>query len=247
MKIGCRGLDGGAVIILVVVRTLFVAAISILATVASSALAAANEPKVDLDLVILVDESASLSKIDVMKEISAVASLVSRRELAGGSLRTRVAIAGFGSGQNSVDEKCSLIEVTVDNIRELQACAERVTRRTTGQHTDFAKALAYASVVFRASGNPQARRGVILLTDGKYDPSGNRSSSELTGAEKDALESALESLRTDAAQIWPLGFGKYRRKNWAISPRKERHRNARPPFRPMRGSPTTSPSIAICL
>ena len=200
--------DGDTVMSVSFFRALFGAVLSILAIVSSPARAAAVEPKVDLDLVILVDESASLSKTDVMKEISAVASLVSRRELAGGSLRTRVAIAGFGSGENAVDEKCSLIEVTIDNIRTFQECADRITRRISGQHTDFAKALAYASTVFRASENPQARRGVILLTDGKFDPSGNRSTAGLTDSENDALEIALESLRTDGAQIWPLGFGK---------------------------------------
>ena len=160
-----------------------------------------------LDLVILVDESASLKSADVLAEIEAVSRLVARRELSGES-KVRVAIAGFGSGEAAVDEKCPPFTVATDNVQDLVVCAERVRRRaSSGQHTDFAKAFAYASKTFRDLGTSASARAVILLTDGKYDPVGKRSSSGLTDGDRDVLDSATSALRADGAQIWPLGFG----------------------------------------
>ena len=135
-----------------------------------------------LDLVILVDESSSLTNSDVQAEIRAVISLIARRELSreDGNTRvaTRVAIAGFGSGSAAVDEKCEPTLITIENVQDLAVCAEKVRRRnSTGQHTDFAKAFEYASTVFEASDSRGSDRVVILLTDGKYDPDGKRGSS----------------------------------------------------------------------
>ena len=161
-----------------------------------------------LDLVILVDESASLTSSDVRDEVQAVASLVARRELSGNKLTVRIAIAGFGSGENAVDEKCPLQFVTTDNVADFIRCADQVSRRSSsGQHTDFAKAFEYASSVFNSKSEKEAGRAVILLTDGKYDPFGKLKSAGLTAADAAALESATTSLRKDGAQIWPLGFG----------------------------------------
>ena len=161
-----------------------------------------------LDLVILVDESASLTSSDVRDEVQAVASLVARRELSGIDLEVRIAIAGFGSGDNAVDEKCPLQLVTTDNVVDFVRCADQVSRRSSsGQHTDFAKAFEYASSVFNSESRPLAGRAVILLTDGKYDPFGKLKSAGLTAADASALELATTSLRKDGAQIWPLGFG----------------------------------------
>jgi len=165
-----------------------------------------------LDVVILVDESSSLSSADVQAEIQAVAGLVSRRELSGEALRTRVAIAGFGSGPAAVDEKCPPVLVTTENVQDLIDCAQLVRRRSTsGQHTDFSKAFAYASETFKRFGTSASARVVILMTDGKYDPVGKRSSSGLTDADRDALNESTAGLRADGAQIWPLGFGQVER------------------------------------
>jgi LPXTG-motif cell wall-anchored protein len=158
--------------------------------------------------VILVDESSSLKNADVQAEIQAVAGLVARRELSDESLKVRIAIAGFGSGDRAVDEKCPPLVVTTKNVRDLIVCSDLVRRRTgSGQHTDFAKALTYASETFRTVGGSGVARVVILMTDGKYDPVGKRSASGLTDAQRDALDEATASLRADGAQIWPLGFG----------------------------------------
>ena len=162
----------------------------------------------DLDLVILVDESSSLNNSDVQAEISAVISLISRRELSGEGVSTQVAIAGFGSGSSAVDEKCAPTFVTTENILDLRVCAEKVRRRSgAGQSTDFAKAFEYASATFDAIKEQGSVRAVILLTDGKYDPEGKRSSSGLTAADIGRLNESTAALRERDAQIWPLGFG----------------------------------------
>ena len=165
-----------------------------------------------LDLVILVDESSSLTNSDVQAEIRAVISLIARRELSreDGNTRvaTRVAIAGFGSGSAAVDEKCEPTLITIENVQDLAVCAEKVRRRnSTGQHTDFAKAFEYASTVFEASDSRGSDRVVILLTDGKYDPDGKRGSSGLTAENIRTLNESTASLREKNVQIWPLGFG----------------------------------------
>lgn len=171
--------------------------------------------KKGLDLVILVDESSSLSSSDVQAEIRAVISLIARRELSGENTITQVAIAGFGSGVAAVDEKCAPTFVTIDNVFDLIICAQKVRRRSsTGQHTDFAMAFKYASATFEKMENinssrfVELRRAVILLTDGKYDPDGKRDSSGLTAEDILALNESTAALRKDDAQIWPLGFGK---------------------------------------
>jgi len=182
-------------------------------TLTSAATARISASQVDsLDLVILVDESASLKSADVQAEIQAVAGLVARRELSDQSLKVRIAIAGFGSGENAVDEKCPPLVVTTKNVRDLIDCSDLVRRRTSsGQHTDFAKALTYASQTFQSLGASASARVVILMTDGKYDPIGKRSGSGLTDADRDALDEATSALRADGAQIWPLGFGQVER------------------------------------
>jgi len=165
-----------------------------------------------LDLVILVDESSSLTNSDVQAEINAVISLITRRELSredGNTwVQTRVAIAGFGSGSAAVDEKCEPTIITIENVQDLAVCAKKVRRRnSTGQHTDFAKAFEYASTVFEATDLQGSARVVILLTDGKYDPEGKRGSSGLTAENIRTLNESTASLREKNAQIWPLGFG----------------------------------------
>jgi len=184
------------------------------APIATSAATARSSSPVSksLDLVILVDESSSLRPADVEAEIQAVATLVARRELSDEKLVTRIAIAGFGSGDEAVDEKCPPLIVTTRNVLDLRDCSDLVRRRSNfGQHTDFAKALSYASQTFRNLGSPASSRVVILMTDGKYDPVGTRSGSGLTEADRAALDEATSALRADGVQIWPLGFGQVER------------------------------------
>jgi hypothetical protein len=172
------------------------------------ALASGEASDITLDLVVLVDESESLRSTDVANEIEAVKRLVGRRELWGGDVQVRIAIAGFGSGLAAVDEKCPLSLVTIDNVEEFARCADRIQRRgSTGQHTDFAQALEYAAGVLGSGGETGAARVVVLMTDGKYDPLGRRSASGLTADDERALSVSAARLNDAGAQIWPLGFG----------------------------------------
>lgn len=189
---------------------LFLAGLLLALVPTQTLLAQASDVQVpgSLDLVVLVDESSSLSNEDVKSEIRALTSLISRRELSGDSLQTRVVVAGFGSGPSAVDEKCPPTTLTTENVQELISCAEKIRRRSaSGQATDFAQAFSYASSVFRRLEGDGVARVVILLTDGKYDPRGVRKTSGLSADDIDALESSVSALRTDGAQIWPLGFG----------------------------------------
>ena len=90
---------------------------------------AADSDKV-LELVILADESTSMSLSDINSEIDAIVEMVSRRELSGDSITTRIAVAGFGSGLNAVDEKCAMRQVETSNINEFRDCVAKIKRRS---------------------------------------------------------------------------------------------------------------------
>ena len=162
-----------------------------------------------LEIVLLADESASMSMSDINDEIDAIVALVSRRELSGDSPSTRIAVAGFGSGLNAVAEKCPMQQVNTANVNDFRDCVEKIGRRSgSGVHTDFASAFEYAVEIFNASNSVDPSRVVILLTDGKYDPFGKRGDGEPTSLEVSSLEDATDALREIRAQIWPIGFGK---------------------------------------
>jgi hypothetical protein len=169
---------------------------------------AADNDKV-LEMVILADESTSMSLIDINSEIDAIVEMVSRRELSGDSVMTRIAVAGFGSGVNAVDEKCSMRQVETSNVNEFKDCITKIKRRSgSGVDTDFASAFEYAAETFRSTNTTNPSRAVILLTDGKYDPNGKRGNEQPTSSEVAKLNDATDALRGLRAQIWPIGFGK---------------------------------------
>ena len=169
---------------------------------------AADSDKV-LELVILADESTSMSLSDINSEIDAIVEMVSRRELSGDSITTRIAVAGFGSGLNAVDEKCAMRQVETSNINEFRDCVAKIKRRSgSGVATDFASAFEYAAEIFKDTNATNPSRAVILLTDGKYDPNGKRGNGQPTSSEDAKLNDATGALRALRAQIWPIGFGK---------------------------------------
>lgn len=162
-----------------------------------------------LDLVVLVDESASLKQSGVQKEISAVTALVSRRELSSDA-PVRVSIIGFGSGKSATSVKCRLTEVTTSVITDLVSCAGKVRLRTKrgSRDTDFAAAFRAANLEFESALKMSNKRAVILMTDGIYDPSGRREADGLGAGEVAALNSSLAEMSRAGIQVWPLGFGK---------------------------------------
>jgi hypothetical protein len=169
---------------------------------------AADSDKV-LEMVILADESTSMSLSDINSEIDAIVEMVSRRELSGDSITTRIAVAGFGSGVNAVDEKCAMRQVETSNVTEFRDCVAKIKRRSgSGVATDFASAFEYAAEIFRGTNATNPSRAVILLTDGKYDPNGKRGNGKPTSSEASKLNDATNALRELRAQIWPIGFGK---------------------------------------
>lgn len=169
---------------------------------------AADNGKV-LEMVILADESTSMSLGDINSEIDAIVEMVSRRELTGDSITTRIAVAGFGSGLNAVDEKCTMRQVETSNVTEFRDCVAKIKRRSgSGVATDFASAFEYAAQIFKSTNATNPSRAVILLTDGKYDPNGKRGNGQPTSAEVAKLNDATDALRGLRAQIWPIGFGK---------------------------------------
>jgi len=162
-----------------------------------------------LEMVILADESTSMSLSDINSEIDAIVELVSRRELSSDSITTRIAVVGFGSGLNAVDEKCAMREVDTSNVNEFRDCVAKIKRRSgSGVATDFASAFEYAAEIFRGTNATDPSRAVILLTDGKYDPNGKRGNGKPTSSEVSKLNDATNALRELRAQIWPIGFGK---------------------------------------
>ena len=169
---------------------------------------AADSDKV-LEMVILADESTSMSLSDINSEIDAIVEMVSRRELSGDSITTRIAVAGFGSGLNAVDEKCAMRQVETSNVTEFRDCVAKIKRRSgSGVATDFASAFEYAAEIFKSTNATNPSRAVILLTDGKYDPNGKRGNGKPTSSEASKLNDATNALRELRAQIWPIGFGK---------------------------------------
>lgn len=169
---------------------------------------AADSDKV-LEMVILADESTSMSISDISSEIDAIVEMVSRRELSSDSITTRIAVAGFGSGVNAVDEKCAMRQVETSNVTEFRDCVAKIKRRSgSGVATDFASAFEYAAKKFKETNATNPSRAVILLTDGKYDPNGKRGTGQPTSSEVAKLNDATDVLRGLRAQIWPIGFGK---------------------------------------
>ncbi|MBU0479447.1 VWA domain-containing protein [bacterium] len=166
-------------------------------------------------IVLLIDESGSLSEQDVAAEISSAGYLA----LADPSGNSQIAVVGFGSsnttGQNAVQEYCAFTPSSGDSSRLLSACLDKVHPRSIqeGNDTDHAAALEHALELLegeRASDGSDYRKVVFLFTDGVLDvhnsPSyGSRDRDEEAWRiiEEDLLPRAEQA----GIQVWPLGFG----------------------------------------
>ncbi|MFI9560922.1 VWA domain-containing protein [Nonomuraea endophytica] len=165
-------------------------------------------------VVILVDESGSLTERDVTRERRA-AQLIALGEL---SPHSQVAVVGFGSsngpGQSAVDIACPLTGVQTAQDREsLSRCVEKLRRRGAGEgsDTDHAAALAQALDIMNEADDQQRAKIVFLLTDGVLDV-GN---SPQYGADAQArnrnaqtqIDRTLKEAKRERVQLWPLGFG----------------------------------------
>lgn len=180
-----------------------------------------------IDFAVVVDQSASLSDEDLVRETEA-AALLSQGEI---SERSRATVIGFGSsekaGQAPVREVCPLTTVDEAGRRHLSDCAQGLSRRDSavmGPGTDFPAAIRQAvSRLTEGAGadggagtaDPKAPRTpkvVFLLTDGKLDVGDSPeygtdpASRQANGAKR--LDEELARARAAGVQIWPFGFGK---------------------------------------
>lgn len=160
-----------------------------------------------IDIVILVDESQSLSRKDVESERVAVEKFVSLPILIDRDIR--VTIAPFSSGPKSprVLAGCSRAPLTSDTVELLVGCSTKVQRQTKNDadDTDFASAIGFATDILGAPESAGRTHAVILMTDGQYDPDGNERVSE---TEQSNLDSALARAKENDVSIWAIGFGK---------------------------------------
>lgn len=176
--------------------------------------AAKNQPPTlpSLQVVVLVDESGSISEADVAAEKEA-ARTIAASALAPGSV---VSVAGFGSsdgpGQSAVHVVCPPTRFDATQQRDsLAKCVGELHRRTPqeGDGTDHVAALQQA-LAFLGAGGPE-KKIVFLLTDGKLDvaksPQWGDTPERRNGAAAVRLQEVLGELDQAGAQVWPLGFG----------------------------------------
>lgn len=193
--------------------------LSVLASTAAALLltspgAALQQPEPAIspaNIVVLVDESSSISAQDMDREREA-AALIALGEFAPSST---IAVVGFGSdngGQSPVDVVCPPSTVaTAQDRQRLSDCTRNLKSRTEGDGTDHAAALQQALSYLK--GDKNGPKLIFLLTDGKLDVTDsprygpdnigdqrNRTAHELIGT-------LLQEVNREKIQIWPLGFG----------------------------------------
>lgn len=159
-----------------------------------------------VDILVLVDESASLSSAAVRAEKAALREIIASSELEDRGIR--IGVLPFSSGTKSprnVDD-CKLAEIggPRDGRVGLNRCADQIVRQNKrgSADTDFASAISGA---LRAFDRSNASKVMLLLTDGKYDPDGNEIISE---KEQNDLDRVLERANQEKVTMWALGFGK---------------------------------------
>ncbi len=170
--------------------------------------ALADERNDNLDIIVLVDESSSLSPLDVKAEQDALRSMIQIPILRDRNIR--LGVLPFSSGQQSprLLDSCALTDMDLAGQKQFyNNCPQLITRQLEGNSddTNFASAITAALGIFEESTVNNNRIPVILLlTDGKYDPDGDLSTSS---EEQNLLDDALAKARKLNASVWPIGFG----------------------------------------
>ena len=159
-----------------------------------------------VDILVAVDESASLSSAAVRAEVDAVKTIINLSEMSVGGLR--VGVLPFSSGKDSprIVEDCALSEISEDSIATLTKCANQITRqkRRGSSDTDFAATILKAVDLFKSDKNGNSSKVLVLMTDGKYDPNGDQMTSP---SEQKSLDEALLYAKKNKVFLWALGFG----------------------------------------
>lgn len=159
----------------------------------------------NIDIYILVDESASLSASDIKREQEAVEGIIGLELLKKRGIQVGIVPFSSGSGSPRKLEGCKLIPIDDGNDRILKDCAKTIQRQfNESGNTDFAAAFEYVSELVRVSNDPTRTSSIILMTDGIYDPDGD---DKLSEEEAKKLADALDGLNKSNISIWSLGFG----------------------------------------
>ncbi|WP_165960878.1 vWA domain-containing protein [Actinocrispum wychmicini] len=166
-------------------------------------------------IVILVDESGSISNADLVREREAAATIA----LGEYAPRSTISVVGFGSsdgpGQSAVDVVCPPVTVTTaEDQQRLADCTGNLRKRGPGQGqgTDHAAALRQA-MSYMGDAKPDGPRMIFLLTDGELDVSGSPAyGPDNVGNQRNAaawtvVDDTLNRARAAQTQVWPLGFG----------------------------------------
>jgi hypothetical protein len=175
-----------------------------------------------VDIVIAVDESASITPAEMSLEQTA-ARLIALGEFAPTS---KVGVLGFGgpnefynaqtNPQSPIDPVCSMTEVSSPANREtLSDCIGNLKTRTPeqGDHTDFIDAIDDGVSDLTGTGDTGRPLLLFLLTDGQLDMVGSPNFPGSNNAEINSnannflLNQTLPQAKNAGVRIWPLGFG----------------------------------------
>lgn len=165
----------------------------------------------NVDIVILVDESTSLSAEDVAREQEAVENIINLPKLKDQSIRIQILPFSSGSTSPRLLPVCDLTELDIAGVAFLsEKCLPQIRRESSDSgsngagNTDFASAIDTALNVLFEKNDPGRRKAILLLTDGRFDPIGN---GEPSITELQSFDSVLSRAEKERVQIWPLGFG----------------------------------------
>jgi hypothetical protein len=165
-----------------------------------------------MQVVVLVDESGSLSDADVVREREA-ARTIAFSVLAPSS---ELSVVGFGSsngpGQSAVNVVCKPTVLDSEQDRDsLANCISGLQRRKPEQGADTDHAAALQQALSYVQAGKTEHKIVFLLTDGVLDvansPAYGDTPERRNAAAKANAARTLDQLAAAKAQVWPLGFG----------------------------------------
>jgi hypothetical protein len=179
---------------------------AVASTVKAEQPAKAEQRRDNLDIIVLVDESGSLSPFDLFAEKVALEALIANPSLRDRNIR--LGVLPFSSGDESprIVSACSLTLMDKPGQTALfNDCPNKIVRQTEDSraNTDFASAIAEAVKILK-TGEEDRIPVLILLTDGQYNPDGDGALSE---AEKVALGESTDEAKLGGVSIWSIGFG----------------------------------------
>ena len=169
-------------------------------------------PTIDnnIDIIILVDESGSLSEADVNAEREAVKGIIGLQTLKNRNIKVGVLPFSSGSKSPRLNSECGLKPIDDGGDLILADCAKNIKRKLSkdDSNTDFAAAFSSVSKLFTENDeknqDEDRAHSIILLTDGFYDPDGDK---KISADETMRLDNSFKELRDANVAVWSLGFG----------------------------------------